>query len=63
MIGLSFTHADSLMLSYNGTRPFFGTNPIAFAAPTEDEEPFCLDMATSQVNWNKIIEYLNQHPE
>ena len=59
MIGLSFTHADSLMLTYSGTRPFFGTNPIAFSAPVKDEEPFCLDMATSMVNWNKIKEYLN----
>ena len=56
MIGLSFTHADALMLSYNGTRPFFGTNPICFAAPCLDEEPFCLDMATSWVTWNKVMQ-------
>jgi len=57
MIGLSFTHADSLMLSYRGKRAFFGTNPISFAAPCDREEPFCLDMATSLVNWNKILQY------
>jgi len=55
MIGISSTHADSLMLTYNGTRPFFGTNPICFAAPCKGEDPFCLDMATSRVTWNKII--------
>jgi len=54
-IALSFTHADSLMLSFGATRPFFGTNPICFAAPCTDEEPFCLDMATSTVSWNKIL--------
>lgn len=54
MLGLSFTHADSLMLSFGGVRPFFGTNPICFAAPCEGEEPLCLDMATSLVTWNKI---------
>jgi len=48
MIGISFTHADSLMLSYFGKRAYFGTNPICFAAPCEGEEPFCLDMATSR---------------
>lgn len=53
-IGLSFTHADALMLSSGGERPFFGTNPIAFAAPCEGEEPFCLDMATTVTNWNKL---------
>lgn len=56
-LGLSFTHADALMLSAGGTRPFFGTNPICFAAPCRDEEPFCLDMATSFVSWNKILRY------
>ena len=55
MLGFSFTHADSLMLSHNGTRPYFGTNPISFAAPCEDEEPFCLDMATTTVTWNKML--------
>ena len=55
MIGLSFTHADSLMLSFGGTRAFFGTNPICFAAPCLDEEPFCLDMATTAVTWNIVL--------
>jgi ureidoglycolate dehydrogenase (NAD+) len=59
LIGLSFTHADSLMLSFRGTRPFFGTNPICLAAPVADEEPFCLDMATSLVSWNKILRSRN----
>jgi ureidoglycolate dehydrogenase (NAD+) len=56
MIGMSFTHADSLMLTYNGKRPFFGTNPLCFAAPCDGEDPFCLDMATTRVTWNKIKE-------
>lgn len=55
LIGLSFTHADSLLLTHGGRRAFFGTNPICFAAPCASEEPFCLDMATSQVSWNKIV--------
>ncbi|MFA5164057.1 MAG: Ldh family oxidoreductase [Candidatus Omnitrophota bacterium] len=54
MIGLSFTHADSLMKTYAGKRAFLGTNPISFAAPVEGEEPFCLDMATTLYNFNKI---------
>ena len=59
MVGLSFTHGDSLMLSYGGERPFFGTNPICFAAPCRDEEPFCLDMATTLVTWNKVLRVSN----
>jgi len=57
LIGISFTHADSLMKSYQGKRAFFGTNPICFAAPCEGEDPFCLDIATTRVNWNKILQY------
>lgn len=56
LMGFSFTHADSLMHSFGGTRPYFGTNPICMAVPCEDEEPFCLDMATSRVTWNKILQ-------
>jgi ureidoglycolate dehydrogenase (NAD+) len=54
MIGISLTHADALMLSTHGIRAFFGTNPICVTAPVEDEGPFCLDMATSIVTWNKV---------
>jgi len=52
----SFTHADALIQSFNGKRPFFGTNPICFAAPRKDEEPFCVDMAPTFIPWNKVLE-------
>lgn len=56
-IGFSFTHADSLIQSYGGSRSYMGTNPICMTVPCKDEEPFCLDMATSMVTWNKILQY------
>ena len=52
----SFTHADSLLKSYGGKNSFFGTNPICFAAPRKNEEPFCVDMAPTFIPWNKILE-------
>jgi ureidoglycolate dehydrogenase (NAD+) len=55
LIGLSFTHADSLMQSHGSRRAFFGTNPICFAAPCMDDDPFCLDMATTTATWNKVL--------
>lgn len=61
MIGLSFTHVESLVLPYGGKKPFLGTNPICFAAPCQDEEPFCLDMATTQMSWNKLLMYRSQN--
>ncbi len=54
-ICMGFTHADSLMLSHGGVRPFFGTNPISVAVPREEPEPYCLDMATSMISWNKLL--------
>jgi len=57
LIGLSFTNADALVKAENAKTSFFGTNPICITAPLENEEPLCLDMATSQVSWNKIRIY------
>ena len=54
MIGMIFTNTDALVKTYAGKKPFLGNNPICFAAPCEEEEPFCLDMATSVVTFNKI---------
>ena len=56
-IAFAFTHADSLTLSHNGKQPYFGTNPICVAIPRNEEEPFCLDMATSMISWNKLLLY------
>ena len=54
MVGMCFTNTDALVKTYAGKRPFLGNNPICFAAPCKEEEPFCLDMATSVVTFNKI---------
>jgi ureidoglycolate dehydrogenase (NAD+) len=59
-IAFAFTHADSLMLSHNGKKSYFGTNPICFAAPRKEKEPFCVDMATSMISWNKLLKFRKQ---
>jgi len=56
-IGFIFTNADSLVKAHGGITSYFGTNPICMAAPMEGESPFCLDMATSAISWNKINNY------
>ena len=50
----AFTHADSLMQTTNSSRSYFGTNPICFTAPRKNKLPFCLDMATTIIPWNKV---------
>lgn len=44
------------MAPYGGRSKFFGTNPICMAVPTNDpERQICLDMATSAVPWNRVM--------
>lgn len=56
MIGMSFTNATPHILTARGKRAFFGNNPICFAAPCEGEGPFCLDMATSVITFNRVLQ-------
>ncbi|MBN1590549.1 MAG: Ldh family oxidoreductase [Pirellulales bacterium] len=62
MIGLVFTHVDPMVIPYDAQNPFCGTNPICIAAPRTargagdlETGAFCLDMATSKVPWNIIV--------
>ena len=58
LIGISFTHADSFVAPHGGTKKFLGTNPICITIPTTDSEhPLCLDMATSVVPYNVIVNH------
>jgi L-2-hydroxycarboxylate dehydrogenase (NAD+) len=54
MIGLTVTNARPSITPTFGTEPMLGTNPIAFAAPSDMPYPFCLDMATSICQRGKI---------
>lgn len=56
-LACAFTNADALVRAFGGTAPFFGTNPICVTAPMAGEEPFCLDMATSTVSWNRVLDH------
>src|SRR3989338_3183620 len=57
MIGFCFSNTDALIKSTGGKRPFFGNNPICITVPCKDEEPFCLDMATSSLTFNKVKQF------
>jgi len=46
-IGLVVTNARPSIAPTLGTEPMLGTNPIAFAAPSDMDYPFCFDGATS----------------
>jgi ureidoglycolate dehydrogenase (NAD+) len=61
MVGLVFSHVDSMVLPFGAREPFCGTNPICITAPREASGAaqlasgaLCLDMATSKVPWNTV---------
>ena len=49
LIGLGFANSPSAVAPAPGAKPFFGTNPMAFAVPRAGKAPLVADMATSQV--------------
>ena len=55
LVGIAMTHSSSIVVPHGGKRKYFGTNPISFAFPRASGEAVCLDMATSQVAWNKVL--------
>lgn len=62
-LSMAFTNADPLVKAHGSSRSFFGTNPICVCAPMKGEDPFCLDMATSQIPWNRVKNYRRWNKE
>jgi LDH2 family malate/lactate/ureidoglycolate dehydrogenase len=56
-IGMSMTNAAVLVVPTFGRDAMLGTNPIAVAAPANEERPFVMDMATSTVPRGKLEVY------
>ncbi len=54
LVGIAMTHSSSVVIPHGGRQRYFGTNPISFAFPRRGSEPLVLDMATSQIAWNKV---------
>jgi L-2-hydroxycarboxylate dehydrogenase (NAD+) len=54
MMGVCVTNARPAIAPTFGTEPMLGTNPIAFAAPSDMAYPFCFDGATSISQRGKI---------
>ncbi|MDP7079531.1 MAG: Ldh family oxidoreductase [Candidatus Undinarchaeales archaeon] len=54
MVGFCFTNARPSIPPTFGTEPMMGTNPIAFAAPSDQGFPFCFDGATAIIQRGKV---------
>jgi LDH2 family malate/lactate/ureidoglycolate dehydrogenase len=54
MMGLTVTNARPAIAPTFSTEPMLGTNPVAFAAPSDMDHPFCFDGATSIIQRGKV---------
>ena len=57
MIGIAMTNTATLGVPTFGRQAMYGTNPLAFAAPADEEGAFVLDMATTVVTRGKVEVY------
>ncbi|WP_331713737.1 ureidoglycolate dehydrogenase [Lentibacillus sp. JNUCC-1] len=55
MIGISVCQSDPMVVPFGGAEPYYGTNPIAFSAPGENDDLITFDMATTVQAWGKIL--------
>lgn len=54
LIGVMLTRSAASVAAFGGIDPLFGTNPMGFAFPTQ-EEPLVFDMATSAMTWYGLV--------
>ncbi|MEZ4753574.1 MAG: Ldh family oxidoreductase [Bdellovibrionota bacterium] len=54
-VGIICSRSPSVIPPYGGKEPIFGTNPIAFGFPT-NEEPIFFDMACSAITWYGLVQ-------
>lgn len=55
LVALGFVNAPASIAPANGTRPVFGTNPIAFSLPRTGQSPLVLDQSSSVVAKSEIL--------
>jgi (2R)-3-sulfolactate dehydrogenase (NADP+) len=55
LVGLAFSNAPGAMPAWGGSRPLFGTNPVAAVFPRANAAPLLIDLSLSQVARGKIM--------
>lgn len=61
MIGLCASNAFPKVAAHGGSAPILGTNPLAFGAPRDNNEPVLIDMATSGTSGATIRNYVDSN--
>ncbi|MEM8792756.1 MAG: Ldh family oxidoreductase [Pseudomonadota bacterium] len=55
LVALMLVNTPAAIAPWNGGKPLYGTNPIAFAAPVPWAEPLVIDLSLSKVARGKIM--------
>jgi (2R)-3-sulfolactate dehydrogenase (NADP+) len=55
LVALFFANTPSAIAPWGGSKPAFGTNPIAFAAPLKERAPVVVDLSVSKVARGNIL--------
>jgi (2R)-3-sulfolactate dehydrogenase (NADP+) len=56
LVVLAVTNSPPNIAPWGGRKPLFGTNPMAFAAPRQDQPPLVIDQATSVVTKVSLVQ-------
>ncbi len=56
LIGLSICQSDPMVVPFGGADIYYGTNPLAFAAPGEGDDIITFDMATTVQASGKVLD-------
>lgn len=55
MVGFAFSNSPAAMPAWGGTKPLFGTNPIAAIFPRRNADPISIDLSLSEVARGKLM--------
>ncbi len=59
-LAIAFANASPAMAPWGGVKPFFGTNPMAFAAPRTDSAPMVIDQSSTMTAMVNVIDAARQ---
>jgi (2R)-3-sulfolactate dehydrogenase (NADP+) len=57
LIAIMFANSSSVMAPWGGTKPFFGTNPLAYAVPRKAGPPLVADLSSAAVSWVTLNDF------
>lgn len=60
LVAIMVANASRTVAAYGGKSPFFGTNPLAFAAPRKGRPPLVVDQSSSAVAFVAVVDAMKR---